>query len=94
VRALIQALLPDTGDGAIEDPFADILNKPVVEKYMGMLEDRERKVINLRYGLNGRDIMTLQEIGGKFRRTTQRIQQIEREALSKLRPKKPAVRLC
>jgi RNA polymerase sigma factor (sigma-70 family) len=50
------------------------------------LTQREQKVINQRYGLNGEDELTLGEIGEQQDVSRERIRQIEQKALRKLRP--------
>jgi RNA polymerase sigma factor (sigma-70 family) len=52
---------------------------------MQMLDDREREVILLRYGLDGSSPRTLSDVGKKFELTRERIRQIEGRALAKLR---------
>jgi RNA polymerase primary sigma factor len=49
------------------------------------LGDRERAVLSLRFGLDGEEPRTLQEVGDRFRLTRERVRQIERGALDKLR---------
>ena len=49
------------------------------------LEDREREVIRLYFGLGGLTEMTLEEIGVQFRLTRERVRQIKEKALRKLR---------
>jgi len=49
------------------------------------LSDRERRVIELRYGLNDGKTRTLEEVGVEFHVTRERIRQIEAKALRKLR---------
>jgi len=49
------------------------------------LEDREREVIRLYFGLGGSTEMTLEEIGVQFRLTRERVRQIKEKALGKLR---------
>ena len=49
------------------------------------LAERERKVIELRYGLGGDEPMTLEEVGHEFGVTRERIRQIESRALLKLK---------
>jgi RNA polymerase primary sigma factor len=49
------------------------------------LTDRERRVLELRTGLNGQPPLTLDEIGAAFNLTRERIRQIEARAMSKLR---------
>jgi len=49
------------------------------------MDAREAKVLRLRFGLDGEEPMTLKDIGGRLGLTRERVRQIEREALSKLR---------
>jgi RNA polymerase primary sigma factor len=49
------------------------------------LSQREREVLQLRYGFSGSGELTLEEVGGRFMLTRERIRQIEKEALGKLR---------
>ncbi|MGH7179654.1 MAG: sigma-70 family RNA polymerase sigma factor, partial [Tepidisphaeraceae bacterium] len=49
------------------------------------IDEREAKILKLRYGLEGRDPMTLKEIGQEIGLTRERVRQIEHEALAKLR---------
>src|SRR6266513_124130 len=52
---------------------------------LGMLSYRERRVLELRYGLNGEQPRTLDEVGRAFQVTRERIRQIENQGLKKLR---------
>ena len=54
------------------------------------LESREREVIQMRFGIGYDDCFTLDEIGKKFRLTRERIRQIEKKALTRLRKSKYA----
>lgn len=56
------------------------------------LHPRERKVLEMRYGLNGHDEHTCEEVGNKLGVSGTRIQQIEKGALRKLRKSIPAKR--
>jgi RNA polymerase sigma factor (sigma-70 family) len=49
------------------------------------LEPRQREVLRLRFGLDGQGPKTLREIGERFRLTRERIRQIERQAMARLR---------
>jgi RNA polymerase primary sigma factor len=59
--------------------------KETLEKILGMLSQRERRVLELRYGLNGEHPRTLDEVGRTFNVTRERIRQIENQSLKKLR---------
>ncbi|HEV8103788.1 MAG TPA: sigma-70 family RNA polymerase sigma factor [Gaiellaceae bacterium] len=52
---------------------------------LGALSYRERRVLELRYGLNGEQPCTLDEVGRAFQVTRERIRQIENQGLKKLR---------
>ncbi len=56
-----------------------------IEKLLRPLDDREREILRLRYGLDRGDPRTLEEVGDVLHLTRERIRQIERQALSKLR---------
>ena len=49
------------------------------------IDEREARILKLRYGLDGEDPMTLKEIGERIGLTRERVRQIEHEALNKLR---------
>jgi len=57
------------------------------------LHERERGVLELRYGLSGEDPATLEEIGERYGVTRERIRQIEKNVLAKLRHPAHAERL-
>jgi len=75
-------------DREIEEPVdtaaRNILRKEV-HGILSELSDRERRILELRYGLGLRDPLTLQEIGVEVGLTRERVRQIECEALDKLR---------
>ena len=56
-----------------------------VERWLGRLDDRERKIIVSRYGIGGADEMTLRQIGKELGITKERVRQIETRAQQKLR---------
>ena len=51
---------------------------------LGTLKPREERVLRMRFGIGTKSDHTLQEIGGKFSMTRERIRQIEAGALRKL----------
>jgi RNA polymerase primary sigma factor len=56
----------------------------VVHRLLATLNDRERRVLELRYGLNGEEPCTPTEIARRFNLSRERIRQIESHSLSKL----------
>ncbi len=76
------------GDEAADDPFETLRDKDLREEVgelMDVLDDRERRIINQRFGLDGQKPLTLEEVGEKFGVTRERIRQLQNIALNKLR---------
>ncbi len=74
-------------DELAESPFDTAslsLRREDVELALASLPERERKVIELRYGLDGSQPCTLEEVGRAFGVTRERIRQIENNTLKKL----------
>lgn len=68
-----------------EEQSNEILLKEELSKTLESLTPRERRVIELRYGLNNEYGRTLAEVGTELDLSKERIRQIEKEALAKLR---------
>ncbi len=74
-------------DESAESPFDTAtlsLRRGDIERALDSLPDRERKVIELRFGLSGAQPCTLEEVGKAFGVTRERIRQIENNTLKKL----------
>jgi RNA polymerase sigma factor (sigma-70 family) len=56
-----------------------------IDELLRPLNDRERRVLSMRFGLDGNEPRTLESVGEDFNLTRERIRQIEARALSKLR---------
>jgi RNA polymerase primary sigma factor len=83
-------------DETAESPLeaaAKTLRSANVRKALQALPEREREVINLRFGLTGREPLTLEEVGREFSVTRERIRQIETHTLKKLEALPEAQRL-
>jgi RNA polymerase primary sigma factor len=61
------------------------MRSEALQRAISRLSERERRVVELRYGLNGEHPRTLDEVGRIFEVTRERIRQIESHALRKLR---------
>jgi RNA polymerase primary sigma factor len=75
-------------DERAESPYgraAELLTKEALKEALENLSYRERRVLELRYGLGGEDPRTLDEVGRTFHVTRERIRQIESQSLKKLR---------
>jgi RNA polymerase primary sigma factor len=67
------------------DTASQQLMREQIECVLARLPERERKIIQLRYGLNDGRYRTLEEVGREFGITRERIRQIESKVLKKLR---------
>ncbi|HSH62398.1 MAG TPA: sigma-70 family RNA polymerase sigma factor [Acidimicrobiales bacterium] len=83
------AELGDTvGDHSAVSPEEAMIEASLVdevEHVLAPLDDRERTILRLRYGLGGGEPRTLEDVGEHFLLTRERIRQIEAKAMSKLR---------
>ena len=72
------AMTPDQIIGDIESVFRlmDLLDK---------LDERERKILEMRFGLRGGRTLTLEEVSQQIGRTRERVRQIQNQALAKLK---------
>ena len=77
--------IPDDDAPAPAEAAAYSLLKEQIEDVLGSLNDREQKVLKLRFGLEDGRARTLEEVGKEFDVTRERIRQIEAKALRKLR---------
>ena len=76
------------GDEGAQTPFELLRDKDLrdeVSDLFEVLDDRERKIIFQRFGLDGGKPKTLEEVGKKFGVTRERIRQVQNIALAKLR---------
>ena len=77
--------IEDAGALAPAEAASHQLLKEQVEDVLDSLTERERKVLQLRFGLDDGRSRTLEEVGKEFHVTRERIRQIEAKALRKLR---------
>ena len=86
-------------DDRTEEPFdtaTERLQREDIQKALDALPERERQVIELRYGLRGHEPLTLEEVGRAFGVTRERIRQIENNTLKRLEtlPEAQGLRDC
>jgi len=81
-----------TVSDVLEDPAcvearSDVsyLRRREVVELLGALDNKERKILVLRFGLSGREPMSLERIGNMMNLTKERIRQIQNKALAKLK---------
>ena len=76
-----------------EEAVGEILQKEELDSVLSTLTHRERKIIELRFGLNAGHPRTLEEVGQRFGLTRERIRQIEAKTLAKLTSYRDSQRL-
>ncbi len=84
-------MLEDTGQSPEDFATSSSLRRDL-EKLMADLTPQQREVLSLRFGLSDGKPMTLAKIGECLSISRERVRQIEREALSKLRKRKIVIR--
>jgi RNA polymerase primary sigma factor len=83
-------------DQTVESPFeqaAERLRRENLHRALAALPEREREVIEMRFGITGERPYTLEEVGRAFNVTRERIRQIENHTLKKLEALPEAQRL-
>jgi len=88
-----ESTLGDFIDASPEESATVQLLKEQVRDILSTLSDRERKILEMRFGLNGTKSHTLEEVGLEFAVTRERIRQIEAKALMKLKKHKDSKKL-
>ena len=73
----------DHGRSPEEEAMAGVL-KADINHVLGSLSRRESDILQSRFGLNGRQRLTLTELGRRYRLTKERVRQIEKRALQQL----------
>jgi RNA polymerase primary sigma factor len=74
----------DTTPGPDEQTYSRIV-KDKLRQIRGDLTERERRIVELRFGLIDGAVHTLEEVGREFNITRERVRQIEAKALEKMR---------
>ncbi len=76
------------GDERAVDPYEALDTKTMrgeLGELLEILDEREHRIIDARFGLNGKKPMTLEEVGVEFSVTRERIRQLQNIALAKMR---------
>ncbi|MEP4076628.1 sigma-70 family RNA polymerase sigma factor [Haloferula sp.] len=76
------------GDDSADNPLESLTDKNMhgeLDDLLSVLDQRERRIIDERFGLNGKKPLTLEEVGCEFGVTRERIRQLQNVALTKMR---------
>lgn len=84
------SVISDRGicDTNAQNPYAVLKEKTMsemLERLLSHLPDREAKILDYRFGLSGGPERTLEEVGAQFGVTRERVRQLQKTALAKLR---------
>ncbi|MDD5217647.1 MAG: RNA polymerase sigma factor RpoD/SigA, partial [Candidatus Omnitrophica bacterium] len=80
-------LLADDESRSPEMRLEEMLKSQRIGEYLLTLDERERKILVMRFGLGNEELHTLEEVAQQFGITRERVRQIEAVALSKIRTK-------
>ena len=78
-------VIPDTTSKAPDANLLDESARDQLEEVLNSLDHREQKIIRLYFGLDGKEALTLEQIGSLIGVTRERVRQIKERALSRLR---------
>ncbi len=83
-----RSLLDAIADDSAPDPEGMLQREDLrhlIQQWLTGLNDKQREVVERRFGLNGREVATLEEVGADIGVTRERVRQIQVEALKQLR---------
>ena len=84
-RSTLGELIADPNSNESMDGMDRSLQKEHLGTWLSQLNERERRIIELRFGLAGQEPLTLAEIGRQINVSRERVRQLESKALLKLR---------
>jgi len=77
-------MVPDTKTPAPDEAMVNADTQDAVRKLLDVIDKRESTILRMRYGLDGREPLTLKEIGDEIGLTRERVRQIEIDAMKKI----------
>lgn len=83
----LEDTIAEQEDESLEEEVLNEIGRKQINEIVDTLAEREKEILKLRYGLDGYEIHTLEEIGKAFNITRERVRQIEKKTLNKLRTK-------
>ncbi len=82
--SLLGDFVEDTGYKQPEDEVIEKTLKDDINAILTTLTEKEAEIVQFRFGLNGRNPLSLKEIGDRYNLTKERIRQIEKKAIKRL----------
>jgi RNA polymerase primary sigma factor len=84
-QSTLYDLVPDVRQGSPLEHATTSLNRRRITSLLESLDERERRILNFRFGLDGQEPLSLEETGKKIGVTRERVRQIEKRCLLRLR---------
>ena len=84
-RSTLGELIADPASNSHLDSMDSHLQKEHLTTWLSQLNEREQKILKLRFGLGGEEPLTLAEIGRQINVSRERVRQLEAKAIMKLR---------
>ena len=84
-RATFMDYIVDSDTIPVDSMIADFSIPACVEHALHLLDTREREIVKMRFGIGYNENFTLDEVGRRFNLTRERVRQIEKKALSRIR---------
>lgn len=92
--AALGSFVQDTEHESPEDAAIASAMREDIAEMLSTLRPNEARILQLRYGLTGDEPMTLREVGQEYNLSKERIRQIEKQALNRIRQPTGALRLA
>jgi len=77
--------IPDENNIDPSDLLQDSDIRMNISAWLSKLSDKQREVVEWRFGLHGHDVSTLEDVGNQIGVTRERVRQIQNEALKRMR---------
>ena len=81
----VKDIVAEDSSTSPDNVLSELRMKDELDKALHKVGDRERKILEMRFGLNGNERMTLETVGKKLRLSRERVRQLEERGLQRLR---------
>lgn len=81
----VKDIVAESHEHLPDNILSELRMRDEMEKALGKVGERERQILEMRFGLNGTEKMTLEMVGKKLRLSRERVRQLEERGLQRLR---------
>ena len=81
----IKDIVAESAEHSPDNVLSELRMKDEMDKALGKIGERERQILEMRFGLNGSERMTLEMVGKKLKLSRERVRQLEERGLQRLR---------